>query len=83
MHKFPKEGVLAVEVRLFATLRENRGQVVDVQWNKGMSGFDLLTALDISDEDVKIFLINGVHSKPDAILKAEDVIALFPAVGGG
>lgn len=68
---------------MFATLRENRGKVVDVQWREGMDGYALLTALGIPTEDVAIFLIGGVNQKPDAILRADDVIALFPPVGGG
>ena len=42
-----------------------------------------LAALDIAIADVSIFFINGVHSKPDATLSADEVIALFPPVGGG
>ena len=72
-----------MEVRLFATLRENRGKVIDVQWLEGMDGYALLSLLSLEHEDVAMFLINGTHSKLDAALKADDVIALFPPVGGG
>ena len=72
-----------MEVRLFATLRENRGKIVDVQWSEGMDGNALLGLLELAHEDVALFLINGTHSKPDALLKADDIIALFPPVGGG
>jgi len=72
-----------MEVRLFATLRDNRGKVLDIPWQDGMTGHALLSTLDIPADDVAIFLINGVHSKFDASLKADDVIALFPPLGGG
>lgn len=72
-----------MEVRLFATLREGREKVVNVPWHDGMDGFFLLTQLGIPAADVAIFLINGVHNKLDAQLKADDVVALFPPVGGG
>jgi molybdopterin converting factor small subunit len=72
-----------MEVRLYATLRENRGKTAPVDWVEGMDGNALLAALGIAPGDVSIFLINGVHSKPDAALGADDVIALFPPVGGG
>jgi len=72
-----------MEVRLYATLRENRGKTAQIDWYEGMDGYALLTALDIAPGDVSIFLINGVHSKPDVTLGADDVIALFPPVGGG
>ena len=72
-----------MEVRLFATLRDGREKVVDLPWQDGMDGYTLLESLKIPPEDVAIFLINGVHSKPDAKLSANDTIALFPPVGGG
>jgi molybdopterin converting factor small subunit len=70
-------------VQLFATLREGRGKEVDIPWSEGLDGFAVLEALGLEPEDVKIFLVNGVHSKPDAVLKESDIIALFPSTGGG
>jgi molybdopterin converting factor small subunit len=32
---------------------------------------------------VNILLINGFHQKPETEVKDEDVVSLFPAVGGG
>jgi len=72
-----------MEIRLFATLRDGRGKEADIPWNEGISGFDILKKLDLEPEDVKIFLINGVHNEPDTLLKPDDIIALFPAIGGG
>ena len=39
--------------------------------------------LEIPAEEVAICLINGFHSKLDAQVKDEDVLAIFPPVGGG
>ena len=72
-----------MEVRLFATLRENREKTVQVQWYEGMDGYALLATLGIPAEQVSIFLINGRHSKFDTHLYDSDIIALFPPVGGG
>jgi molybdopterin converting factor small subunit len=72
-----------MEVRLFASLRENRGKTVPVRWHEGMDGYALLTALGIPFTEVAIFLINGRHCKPEAMLNTDDIIALFPPVGGG
>ena len=68
---------------MFATLRVGRDKVVDVPWREGMDGYALLDSLGIGPKDVSIFLINGVASSCDTALKADDVIALFPPVGGG
>jgi len=72
-----------MEVRLFATFRENRDKIIDMPWYEGLTGYALFETLGIDVKDVSIFLINGVHSKPDALLAKDDVIALFPPVGGG
>jgi len=72
-----------MRVQLFATLREGRGKEAEVPWREGIDGVTVLKALDLEPEDVKIFLINGVHSDPDAVLNDDDVLSLFPAVGGG
>jgi len=72
-----------MEVRLFATLRDNRQKVVDVDWRQGMDGNALFAMLDIPAKDVSIFLINGKSSNHDTVIKEDDVIALFPPVGGG
>ena len=72
-----------MEVRLFATLRENREKIQYINCREGMDGFVLLSELGISPEEVAIFLINGMHSRPDVALKQDDIIAIFPPVGGG
>ena len=72
-----------MEVRLFATLRENRGKTASVPWRENLSGHDLLEILGINEDEVSIFLVNGMHSKPDVVLRENDVVALFPPVGGG
>ena len=72
-----------MKIQLFATLRENRGKEVDIPWYEGIDGFAILKKLELEPEDVKIFLINGLHSKPEALIKSDDIVALFPAVGGG
>jgi len=72
-----------MKVQLYATLREGRGKEADIQWFEGIDGNTVLKELKLEPEDVKIFLINGLHSKPEALIKPDDIIALFPAVGGG
>ena len=72
-----------LEVRLFATLRENREKIAHIDWSEGMTGLDVLSELDIPRKEVAIFLINGAHSSPEAPLSPDDIIAVFPPVGGG
>ncbi len=72
-----------MEIRLFATLREGREKVFHISDINIKNGFDLAEKLKIPKEEIAIFLINGRHSKLDANLKDDDIIAIFPPVGGG
>lgn len=69
-----------IEVRLFATFRENRGKKIQVD---AKDGNEILEKIDIKKEDVAIFLINGRDDSLDTPLKDEDIVSLFPPVGGG
>ncbi|MGB7594005.1 MAG: MoaD/ThiS family protein [Erysipelotrichaceae bacterium] len=72
-----------IEIRLFATLRENRGKILHFEADGLHTATDILLRLSIEPADVAILLINGIHSKPENSVKDEDIIALFPPVGGG
>ncbi len=72
-----------IEVRLFATLRENREKIYFLPAEDFHCGQDIYDYLGIPKEDVSTFLINGFHKKPEDAIKDNDVLALFPPVGGG
>ncbi len=72
-----------IEVRFFATLRDGRGKVMQVDAEKAAVAGDILRLCEIKPEEVAILLINGFHSKPEEPVKDGDVISLFPPVGGG
>ena len=72
-----------IEVRLFATFREGRGKIVFMEPEQVNCAQDVLDILEIPAEEVAIFLINGFHSKLEDTVKDEDVLAIFPPVGGG
>lgn len=72
-----------IEVRLFATFREGRKKEYHMDSEKLSTADDVLTALDIPEDEVAILLINGKHSEPKDKIKDGDVVALFPPVGGG
>ena len=77
------EALRLLEVRLFATFREGREKIIMMEYQPGMTGYDIITPLGIPEEEVAIFLINGRHSKIHAELEDGSVLALFPPVGGG
>ena len=72
-----------IEVRLFATLREGRGKVIMLPAEDFPNAAAIIRHLNIPADEVAILLINGFHNKPDAAVKAGDVVALFHPVGGG
>ena len=72
-----------IEVRLFAGLRQGRQKVYQMESASVKNVQDIMDALNISRSEVNILLINGFHQKPETEVKDEDVVSLFPAVGGG
>ena len=72
-----------IEVRFFATLREDRGKIAEIDAEEVSTAGELIRRFEIPAEEVSILLINGFHSKPEDPVKDGDVISLFPPVGGG
>lgn len=74
---------MQIKVRLFATLRANRGKELVLDLAEGSSVMDIIEELKIDKEEVAILLINGRDGQLDTPLKNEDVVSIFPPVGGG
>lgn len=72
-----------IEVRLFATFREGRGKILQMEASSHSDAKSIIDQLEIPLEEVAILLVNGRHSKPDKAVADGDVVALFPPVGGG
>ena len=72
-----------VEVRLFAGLRQGRQKIYQMEPDSVKTVQDVMDTLNIQREEVNILLINGFHQRPETEVKDEDVVSLFPAVGGG
>ena len=72
-----------IEVRLFATLRQGRQKVYQVEHSSVNTIQDIMDVLGVPRSEVNIMLINGFHQKPETEVKDEDIVSLFPAVGGG
>ena len=72
-----------IEVRLFATLRQGRQKVYHVEPGSVNTVQDIMDVLNVPRSEVNIMLINGFHQKPESPVKDEDIVSLFPAVGGG
>ena len=74
---------MQITVKLFANLRKNREKIMDMDVSSGTTVKEIIESLGIPLQDVAIIMINGRGTKSDAVLKSDDVLALFPPVGGG
>ena len=72
-----------IEVRLFAGLRQGRQKIYQMEPDSVKNVQDIMDVLNIQRNEVNILLINGFHQKPETEVKDEDIVSLFPAVGGG
>ncbi len=74
---------MQLEVRLFATLRVGRFKKKMLTLPEGSSAGNLLGDLKIAKSELGILLVNGRHASPDQALAPEDVVSIFPSLGGG
>ncbi|WP_250672791.1 MoaD/ThiS family protein [Paraclostridium ghonii] len=74
---------MKIEIRLFATFREGREKKQILQLKEETTIFQVLDMLSIDKEEVAILLLNGMDGSFDRRLKDEDVLSIFPPVGGG
>lgn len=74
---------MQITVKLFATLRENREKIMHLEISEGSAVIQVIKHLEIPLEDIAIVMVNGRSSGLEAPLCDEDVLALFPPVGGG
>ena len=74
---------MQITVKLFANLRENREKIMNMDVSSDTTVKEIIESLGIPLQDVAIIMINGRGTNFDAVLKSDDVLALFPPVGGG
>lgn len=74
---------MSIEVRLFATLRKGREKKVFIDYVQDITCEDIIEELKIDKKDVSILLINGINSPLDKKVSKEDIVSIFPPVGGG
>ena len=74
---------MRIEARLFATLREGRGKVLELELDEGATVADLASRLAIARADVAILLVGGRDADFGRALSDGEVVSIFPPVGGG
>lgn len=74
---------MKIKVKLFATLRDGRGKEMIMDLPNETTVRNIINEINISEEEVAILLVNGRDGDLDKSLQDEDVVSIFPPVGGG
>ena len=72
-----------ITVKLFANFREGRFKEARRQYPPGTTVADVAADLEIDQCLIGMIFIHGRAAEPDRTLEEDDVLALFPLLGGG
>ena len=74
---------MRLTVKLFAFFRDGRFKEEGREYPEGTQVGDIVDDLGIVREEVGVVMINSRQSSLDAPVAAEDILAIFPVIGGG
>ena len=74
---------MKITVKLFATLRDFGPEIQEMSVPENSTIAKVIKSLNLPEDIPLLTIVNGVHTDPKETLKEEDVLALFPPVGGG
>lgn len=81
-------GLIKVNVKLFATLRRHfpgydTEKGIDVEMNEGSTVEDLLHTLQLSQNEARVIIVNGISKKITDPIKNRDQVNIFTPLSGG
>lgn len=74
---------IEITVKLFAYFRDNRFKIKTTTISEGTTVGDIVDSYNIDREEVGVLMINSRHTEFDVTPQPNDVLAIFPVVGGG
>jgi sulfur-carrier protein len=74
---------MKITVKLFAYFRDNRFKIEQREIDEATTVGDIVDALGIDREEVGVLMMNSRHTEFSAHPVENDVLAIFPVVGGG
>lgn len=79
---------MRVQVKLFATLRRyvagaESGNAIEIELPEGARIRDVIVALALPSDQVKVSFVNGRARGDDWRLEPGDELGIFPPIGGG
>jgi molybdopterin converting factor small subunit len=72
-----------VTVKLFAGFQKDRFAVRELEVPAGASIQGIVDDLRISAAEIGVVMVNGRHAQLEQLLAPDDVLAIFPVIGGG
>jgi sulfur-carrier protein len=74
---------MQVKVKLFAFFREGRFKKEDRNLADNTIVGQVVDDLGIDREEVGVLMLNSRHCKFETVLQENDILAIFPVIGGG
>ena len=74
---------MQVQVKLFAFFRDGRFKEEGRELTDNTHVGQLVDDLGIDREEVGVLMINSRHCQFDTVLRENDILAIFPVIGGG
>lgn len=74
---------MKITVKLFAYFRDNRFNIEEWDIDNKTTVGDIVDSLDIDREEVGVLMINFRHTQFEVLPQEDDILAIFPVVGGG
>ncbi len=74
---------MKITVKLFAYFRDNRFKIEQREIGQGTTVGDIVDSLGIDREEVGVLMMNSRHTDFDVQPIEDDVLAIFPVIGGG
>ncbi len=74
---------MQVTVKLFASFRDNRFREKGMSFSEGTTVIDIIRLLEINPAEVGVTMINFRHCQQEQVVAADDIVAIFPMIGGG
>jgi molybdopterin synthase sulfur carrier subunit len=74
---------IEISVKLFAYFRDNRFSRETRLIDEGTTVGNIVDSLNIDRKEVGVLMVNSRHREFDYALQSDDILAIFPVVGGG
>lgn len=74
---------MEIEIKLFASFRENRFSKKRITVSDDITVSDIITDLEIAQDEVGVTMINGRHCSMESKFTEGDSLGIFPMIGGG